>query len=102
MCIRDRAGSNYQPQPIILYTTEPYGDTYFGNVFGELDGVYQISGFNNNVENVMQVGGTPVDGTGMTVAEHVNAVLAAGGRAFVMLQDVGRTDWRSFIGLEMT
>ena len=40
--------------------------------------------------------------SGMTVAEHVDAVLAAGGRAFVMLQDVGRTDWRSFIGLEMT
>ena len=96
------AGTNYQPQPIILYTTASVGNTYAGNVFGELDGVYQISGFNNNVENVVQIGGTPVDGTGMTVAEHVDAVLAAGGRAFVMLQDVGRTDWRSFIGLEMT
>ncbi|QZI85630.1 tail assembly protein [Stenotrophomonas phage Suzuki] len=97
------AGTNYQPQPIILYTTSnPSSGVYTGNVFGELDGVYQISGFNNNVENVVQVGGTPVDGTGMTVAEHVDAVLAAGGRAFVMLQDVGRTDWRSFIGLEMT
>lgn len=97
------AGTNYQPQPIILYDlVNPSTDVFSGNVFGELDGVYQISGFNNNVENVVQVGGTPVDSTGLTVAQHVDAVLAAGGRAFVMLQDVGQTDWRSFIGLEMT
>ena len=70
--------------------------------FGELDGVYAVSGFNNNVENVLQVGGTPVDGTGLSVADHVDAILTASGRAFVVLQDVNQTDWRSFVALEMT
>ena len=96
------AGTNYQPQPIILYSAESDGSEYYGNVFGELDGVYQVSGFNNNVENVMQIGGTYVSPAGKTVLQHVDAILAAGGRAFVVLQDVNQTDWRSFIALEMT
>ena len=97
------AGTNYQPQPIILYNaSNPSSGIYTGNVYGELDGVYALSGFNNGVENVLQVGGTPVDGTGMSVADHVAAILAAGGRSFVALQDVTQTDWRSFIALEMT
>jgi hypothetical protein len=97
------AGTNYQPQPIILYNTEsPSSNVYTGSVFGELDLVYAVSGFNNGVENVMQVGGTPVDPTGLSVADHVDAVLTAGGRAFVVLQDGNQTDWRSFIALEMT
>lgn len=97
------AGTNYQPQPIILYTqSNPSGDVFTGSVFGELDGVYAVSGFNNNVENVLQVGGTPVDGTGLSVADHVDAILTASGRAFVVLQDVNQTDWRSFVALEMT
>lgn len=95
------SGTNYQPQPIILYNAQ--GSSGFGEgVYGELDGVYQMSGFNNAVENVLQVGGTFVDPTGLSVLAHVDAILAAGGRAFVMLQDGGQTDWRSFIALEMT
>lgn len=96
------AGTNYQPQPIILYTTSQVADVWQGAVYGELDGVYAVSGFNNNVENVLQVGGTYVDPAGLSVADHVAAILAAGGRAFVVLQDVNQTDWRSFIALEMT
>ena len=72
------------------------------NTYGELDGVYFITGFNNGVENVLQVGGTPVDQSGLTVLQAVDAVIAAGGRAFVVLQDVYRTSWRDFIALEMT
>lgn len=96
------AGTNYQPQPVVLYDATGDNVSYFGNVFGELDGVYAVSGFNNNVENVMQIGGTFVSPAGKTVAQHVTAILAAGGRAFVVLQDVNQTDWRSFIALEMT
>lgn len=97
------AGTNYQPQPIILYTmTNPSTDVFTGSVFGELDGVYALSGFNNGVENVLQVGGTFVDPTGLSVADHVDDILTAGGRAFVVLQDGNQTDWRSFIALEMT
>lgn len=96
------AGTNYQPQPIILYSAEADGVEFYGNVFGELDGIYQVSGFNNNVENVMQIGGTFVSPSGKTVAQHVAAIIAAGGRAFVILQDVNQTDWRSFVAVEMT
>lgn len=97
------AGTNYQPQPIILYTfAESFGNPRIGSVFGELDGVFAVSGFNNGPENVLQSGGTYVDPTGLSVADHVADILAAGGRAFVVLQDVSRTDWRSFIALEMT
>lgn len=98
------SGTNYQPQPIILYDMVSSGNpvVYGGNVFGELDGVFQLSGFNNGPENVLQTGGTYVDPAGLTVAQHVAAILAAGGRAFVALQNVDQTDWRSFIALEMT
>lgn len=93
------AGVNYQPQPIIMYRQ---GLEMRGNVWGQLDGVSCCSGFNNNVENVLQQGGTPVDQTGMTVDEAVEAVLTAGGRAHVVLQDVNRTGFNNFIALEMT
>lgn len=99
------SGTNYQPQPIILYDMVSSGTSpvaYSGSVYGELDGVFQLSGFNNGPENVMQTGGTYVDPAGLTVAQHVAAILAAGGRAFVSLQNVNQTDWRSFIALEMT
>lgn len=92
------AGTNYQPQPIILYRYEAEA----GNVWGELDGVTAITGFNNNSENVMQQGGTPVDQTGMTVSAAVAAVLAAGGRAHIVLQDTNRTGFDNFIALEMS
>ena len=99
------AGTNYEPQPIILYTFTETGSSPVvrsGSVFGELDGVFPVSGFNNGVENVLQSGGTYVDPAGLSVADHVADILTAGGRAFVVLQDVNQTDWRSFIALEMT
>lgn len=91
------AGENYQPQPIILYRYEAGK----GNVWGSLDGVTAVTGFNNNSENVMQQGGTPVDQTGLTVLEAVEDILAAGGRAHVILQDTNRTGFQAFIALEM-
>lgn len=99
------AGTNYQPQPIIMYDFTQTGSSPVvrsGSVFGELDGVFPVSGFNNGVENVLQSGGTYVDPTGLSVADHVADILTAGGRAFVVLQDVSETDWRSMIALEMT
>lgn len=72
------------------------------NVFGELDGVFQISGWNNGVENVLQMGGAAVDQSGMSAKEAIEAIHASGGRAFVVLQDVYRTAWRDFIALEMS
>lgn len=99
----------YQPQPLVLYeltfgsfnTTRQLFDAT-GNVLGELDGVFQISGFGNTAENVMQIGGTEiVDQTGMTVLEAVDAIIAVAGRAFVVLQDWTRNSWRDFVAVEM-
>lgn len=92
------AGTNYQNQAIILYN---FDDPVKGNVWGELDGITQITGFNNGVENVMQQGGTLVDQTGMTPLQAVDAIIAAGGRAHVVLQDVARTAFRNFVAMEM-
>lgn len=94
------AGTYYQLEPIILAqqtnTTDP------SNVWGELDSVYFCSGFNNGVENVVQIDGSSVvDQTGLTVLQAVQAIIAVGGRAFVMLQNVYRTTWRDFIAMEM-
>lgn len=93
------AGVNYQPQPIILYDT----DGSRGNVWGELDGVTAITGFNNNSENVLQQGGSSIiDQSGMSVLQAVNAIRGVGGRAHVILQDTNRTGFNNFIALEMS
>ncbi len=89
------AGVDYILNPIMLYNPSPR------NLWGELDNIRHITGFNNGVENVLQQGGTPVDQTGMTPLQAVDAVLAAGGRAHVILQDVNRTGFSNFIAMEM-
>lgn len=93
------AGDFYQIEPIIMY--ESRNDINPKNVWGELDGVYFCSGFNNGPENVMQIGGSHVDQSGMTVKQAVDAILSASGRAFVMLQNVRWQSWSDFIALEM-
>ena len=95
------AGSYYQVEPIILHDrTATVGIT--NNVWGELDGVYFVSGFNNAVENVVQSGGSStINQTGMTVLQAVQAIKAVGGRAFVMGQNINRTSWRDFVAIEM-
>ena len=94
------AGTYYQIEPIIL--SQQSSNNSPSNVWGEFDGVYFCSGFNNGVENVVQQGGSStINQTGMTVLQAVDAIRAVGGRAFVMLQNVYRTSWRDFIALEM-
>lgn len=83
----------YRPLPVVINNAN--------GVYGNLDGIYFMSGYNNAVENVLQIGGTPVDQTGMDAATAAAAVIAAGGRAFVVLQDVYRTSFRDFIVMEM-
>ena len=90
---------------------QPTGDNYFplhlelmssGNIFGRLDGIYHISGFNNAVENVLQIGGSSiVDQSGLTPEAAVSAILAVGGRAFVVAQDAYRTGFNDYICMEM-
>lgn len=95
------AGDQYQLEPLILMQSN--GGITPGNVWGELDGVYFVSGFNNAVENVIQMGGATVDQTGMTVAQAVAAIRAVpAARAFVVCQNVSQTSWRDYIAIEMS
>lgn len=65
------SNSNYALMPVIL--NDSIG------VYGELDGVYRISGFNNVVENTLTIGGI----------------------TYVVLQDVYRTSFNNYIALRM-
>ena len=94
------AGDHYQLEPLILYQQPTAENRY--NVYGQFDGVYYCSGFNNTSENVLQEGGSSVvNQTGLTVDQAVSAILAVSGRAFILLQNGFRTTWRDFIALEM-
>lgn len=101
------ANNIYQAEPLIMHTfsdsESPPSTAGARNVFGELDGVSFVSGFNNGVENVLQIGGSEtVDQTGLSVDQAIGAILAVGGRAFVMGQNITRTNWRDFVAIEMT
>ena len=95
------AGEYYQLEPVILSQLNTV--TQMSNVWGELEGIYFCSGFNNGVENVIQMGGSSViDQTGLSVSAAVAAILAVRGRAFVMAQNVNRTSWRDYVAIEMS
>lgn len=64
-------GSYYSITPIILSDAS--------GIYGEFDGVYQISGFNNAVENTLNIGG----------------------KDYVVIQDVARTGFSDYIALEL-
>lgn len=70
--LRD-TGGNYALLPVLLRDGSP-------NLYGELDGVYQISGFNNTVENTLTIGGV----------------------TYVVLQDVARTGFTDYIALRLS
>jgi len=68
---RDTGGA-YLLEPVTLNDATP-------NLYGELDGVFHVSGFDNVVENLVQVGG--VD--------------------YVVMQDVARTGFNDYYALRM-
>lgn len=90
------AGDMYQIEPVILQQTDP---PY--SVWGELDGIYGVSGFNATTENVMQIGGTTVNQSGKSTTQIIQDIHTAGGRAFVMLQNASSGSWADFIAMEM-
>jgi hypothetical protein len=104
------AGTLHQPQPLELYEmnfgaydNDVRGYSSSGNLYGVLDGVSFVSGYNNASENVLQLDGSAVvDQTGMSVRQAVDAIRAVNGRAFVVLQDGARTTWRDYVAVEMT
>lgn len=66
-------GTIYTLQPITLHNNS-------NGVYGAIDGVYHISGFNNVVENTLTIGG----------------------KLYVVVQDVYRTGFNDYIALEMS
>ena len=85
-----------------IYSIDPIILLDGSNVYGELDGVFAISGFSNGSENVLQIGGSStVNQTGLTVKQAVDAIKAVGGRAFVVIQDLYRTMLNSYVAIEM-
>lgn len=87
-------GSTWHLTPITLHDATP-------NVYGQIDGFFHVVGFNNVAENVIQRGGTPVDPTGLTLAQICAAITAAGGTPYIVLQDVWRTGIGDLIAMEM-
>jgi hypothetical protein len=51
-----------------------------GNIYGALDGIYHITGFDNVVENTLVIDG----------------------KNYVVIQDVGRTSFGDYIALELS
>lgn len=68
--LRD-TGGNYQLLPVTLWDNQ--------GVYGELDGIYFISGFNNTVENTIVISGV----------------------TYVVIQDVSRTGFIDYYALRM-
>ncbi len=71
--LRETPTDYYPLVPLILCDDTP-------NVYGELDGIYYVSGFNNAVENIVQVGG--VD--------------------YLVVQDVYRTGHTDYYAMRLT
>ena len=69
--LRD-TNNNYKLLPVVLNDAGP-------NIYGELDGVYSISGFNNATENTLTIDGIP----------------------YVVLQDVSRNGFTDYIALRL-
>lgn len=80
-CARD-TNDTYSMIPVILHDNAGVANgvaSSAGNVFGELDGVFFISGFNNAVENTLLVGGV----------------------TYVVIQDVWRTGHPDYCAIRM-
>lgn len=92
--LRDTNGT-YQTTPIVLCESTP-------NVFGELDGIYYVSNFNNTVESMIQVGGTPVTDNGSwTSQQRATAIETAGGVPYICFQDVARTSFNDYYAMRL-
>ena len=92
--LRD-TGDAYPILPVVMCEAVP-------NVFGELDGIGYVSNFNNTVESIIQVGGTPVtDNPAWTAAERAQEIIDAGGVPHVCLQDVARTSFTDYFALRL-
>lgn len=89
--LRDNGGQ-YGLEPVTLCDD--------ANTYGEAGvDIHFVSGFNNTVESVVQIGGTTVDPTGLTTNQLIDAIAAAGGVPHLVVQDVGRTGFTDYYAL---
>lgn len=90
---------SYRLEPIVLLdnkTASPF------NVWGELDGVFAVSGFGAVAENILQEGGSSVvNQAGLSMTEVVDEIHAVSGKAYVMLPNHNRNGFPNFVALEM-
>jgi len=92
--LRD-TNNNYPVFKITLCEATP-------NLFGWLDGIGYVSNFNNTVESMIQVSGTPItDNVAWTPQQRADAIIAAGGTPWVCLQDVTRTSFNDYFAMEL-
>jgi hypothetical protein len=75
-------GNSIRPHDtnIPTYTLMPIQLYDVGNIYGQLDGIYHITGFNNVVENTLTIDG----------------------KDYVVIQDAGRTGFGDYIALELS
>lgn len=92
--LRDTGGS-YPILPVILNDSSP-------NLYGELDGIFYVSNFNNTVESMIQIGGTPVvDNPAWTSQQRATEIITAGGTPYVCMQDVARTSFVDYFAMRL-
>lgn len=73
-------------------------------LFGKIKGVYKISGFNIFTKFIVQVGGTSVnvsDFSSSSIKNYVDEIIASGGRAFIVANDLNLISPQNYVALEM-
>ena len=71
---------------------------------GKFHGVYKISGYGLYTKYVVQFGGTPItisDSSPASVKGYVDAIIASGGRAFIISNNLNLIGPQDFVALEM-
>lgn len=71
---------------------------------GKIKGVYKISGYNVYTKYVVQVGGTEVpvtESSTTAIKQYVDDIIQAGGRAFIVANDLSRIGPQNYVALEM-
>ena len=92
--LRDTGGM-YPILPVVMNESAP-------NILGELDGIFYVSNFNNTVESMIQIGGTPVvDNPAWTSQQRATAIETAGGTPYVCMQDVARTGFVDYYAMRL-
>ena len=79
-----------------------YKDNPNPNQYGYLDGIGYVSNFNNTVESMIQIGGTPItNNLAWTAQQRATAIETAGGVPWICIRDVARTSFTDYFAMEL-